>query len=71
VAEEEEVGGSGLAALNLVGILAAGGLAGYLTIQKKEAQESEEQLQQKLQSGERCTAWVGVEVLHASLAPSP
>lgn len=49
--EEGEEGGSAFGALNLVGILAAGGLAGYLSLQKKEAQETEAEYQLKLQSG--------------------
>lgn len=48
---EEEEGGSAFAALNLVGILAAGGLYGYLSIQKKQAAEAEVAYQQKLESG--------------------
>lgn len=50
--EEEEEGGSAFAALNLVGILAAGGLYGYQTIQKKEAAEAEAAYQAKLEAGE-------------------
>ena len=52
-AEEAEEGGSAFAALNLVGILAAGGLYGYQTIQKKQAAEAEAAYQQKLKAGER------------------
>ena len=48
--EDEEEGGSAFAALNLVGILAAGGLGGYLTIQRKQAAEAESSLQQQLSS---------------------
>ena len=49
--EEEEGGGSAFAALNLVGILAAGGLYGYSTIQKKQAAEAEAAFQSKLAEG--------------------
>jgi uncharacterized membrane protein YebE (DUF533 family) len=53
--EEEETGGGGaFAALNMVGILAAGGLLGYLSIQKKESQETEAEYQKRLQSGAPC-----------------
>ncbi|PRW44327.1 flagellar attachment zone 1-like [Chlorella sorokiniana] len=48
--EEEEEGGSAFAALNLVGILAAGGLYGYQTIQKKQAAEAEEAYKAKLEA---------------------
>jgi hypothetical protein len=51
--EAEDEGGSLFGALNLVGILAAGGLYGYLSIQKKQAAEAEAAFQQKLTGGER------------------
>ena len=55
--EAEEEGGSLFGALNLVGILAAGGLYGYLSIQKKQAAEAEAAFQQKLTGGERGAGW--------------
>lgn len=57
-AEEEEEGGSAFAALNLVGILAAGGLFGYQTIQKKQAAEAEAAYQTKLEAGECRLLWL-------------
>lgn len=63
-AEEEEGGGGAFAALNLVGILAAGGLYGYLTIQKKVAAEAEEAFQAKLTAGSwGCWAQRGLQGL--------
>ena len=48
--EEEEGGGGAMGALNLVGILAAGGLGGYLTIQRREAEAAESAFQTQLAS---------------------
>ncbi len=61
--EEEEEGGSAFAALNLVGILAAGGLYGYQTIQKKQTAEAEAAYQAKLEAGEHAVRTLAASYL--------
>ena len=58
-AEEEGGGGGGSAfgALNLVGIIAAGGLTGYLSLQRKDAEQAQASFEKQLTTGGWMPVW--------------